>query len=131
MTDLPLAPTFSECVEVLRRDLLRARTVVGCRWASPCATPSLSGSERYELGLLLDALHDIPAYLSALASGEPDLVLANIVERALGDGASSHSCLDEHAPATAPTLAWPDWRLYLADDDLDDDYGPFGPARDT
>jgi hypothetical protein len=119
--ELPVAPTFNQCVEALRRELLRARTVVGCRWASPRRTPSLSGSERYELGLLLDALHDIPAYLSALASGEPELVLVNIVERALGDTATT---------AVAPAGAT-DPAAFARRAQHDVDEGPFGPVHET
>jgi hypothetical protein len=119
--ELPVAPTFDQCVAALRRELLRARAVVGSRWTSPRRTPSLSGSERYELGLLLDALHNIPAYLSALASGEPELVLVNIVERALGDDATT---ADRSAPATTRAT-----RASRAEHDFDE--GPFGPVHDT
>lgn len=129
MSGLPAAPTFSECVEALHSELLRARELVGSRWASPNATPSLSGRERYELGALLDALHNVPAYLTGLASGEPDLILGNVVEWALGDAAASHSRVGARMHDTTPVSRDPAARPSLAELDFDD--GPFGPAHET
>jgi hypothetical protein len=93
-------------------------------------TPALSGSERYELALLLDALQKLPAYLSGLASGEPDLVLANVVDWALGDAPAttrSRPRVRTRRATRTPTEALPLRRLA---DDFEDG-GPFGPAHDT
>jgi len=129
VTGFPAAPTSSECLEILRCELLRARSLVGCSWASPDATPHLSGSERYQLGLLLHALHILPDYLAALASGEPNLVLAKIVEWALGDVEDARAQLGTLARRTTGASTTRASLSSPAERDFED--GPFGPAHET
>jgi hypothetical protein len=127
VTTLPAAPTFRECLEILHRELVQARNVVGYEWGAPATTPSLSGPQRYELAVLLQTLSWLRVHLSALASGEPDVVLANIVDWALGDAAPSNS--NACAPA-APTPATSQTLPPSVDHEFEDD-GPFGPIHDT
>jgi hypothetical protein len=126
MTSSSLTPALQEFIQALLAGILQARNVVGCRWASPETTPALPGAQRYELGLILEASYDLPAFLHGLAAADP--VVANILQGAYAAAALGSALVEEASgpPAPMKSSAPPpsgDW-------DLADD-GPFGPAHET
>jgi hypothetical protein len=123
------APTVEECIEALRLGIVRARFIFGWRWKFQ-DTPlplTLSGEERRDLGLLLDALHNVPDYIRVQP---PDPVFASIVRRDLEQFARVHSRMLAALVGTPDDPSGSPPSMPALVDDFDDD-GPFGPAHET
>jgi hypothetical protein len=127
------APTVDECIDALSLGIVRARFVVGWRWTLEDQPPplTLSSEERRDLGLLLDALHNLPDYIRRRPT-EP--IFASIARRALEQFAAVHYRMltaivgrpDDPSPPQAAQAAA---TSRLVDNDFDD--SPFGPAHEA